>query len=128
MELYISIIGALASIAVALFGAILAYKNSIKIELRKSKEDHYTSYIDALDALCQNNRGKQQTADYSTARNKLLLIANIETITCLLEFEEKAFGSESDLFNEYLTKLIRVIRKDLNIVDKKKLPTLNFTK
>ena len=36
----------------------------------------------------------------------------------MLDFENKAVGKESDLHDQYLTELVREIRKDLKIKDK----------
>ena len=48
MELYISIIGAIVAIIVSVLGAILANKNTIILQTRKLKEEHYIAYIEAL--------------------------------------------------------------------------------
>ncbi len=126
MELYISIIGAIVAIGVAILGAILANKNNIELQLRKLVEDHYTSYIDALQALASYN-GKQEIKDYTTARNKLLLIASDDVVISLLEFEKYGVGKSSEEHDKYLTFLYKAMRKDLNIKSKH-LPTLYLRK
>ena len=102
MELYISIIGAIVAIIVSVLGAILANKNTIILQTRKLKEEHYI-------------------------RDKLLLIANEKVIIKLLEFEDKGVGKTTDLHNKYLTELLKAIRKDLKL-GYKSLPILCLKK
>ena len=110
MELYISIIGAIVAIIVSVLGAILANKNTIILQTRKLKEEHYIAYIEALH-------------NYA----KLLLIANEKVIIKLLEFEDKGVGKTTDLHNKYLTELLKAIRKDLKL-GYKSLPILCLKK
>jgi hypothetical protein len=53
----ISIIGASSAITVSLIGAWLANRNSIVLQTKKLKEDHYIGYIEAL----HNNMTFDQT-------------------------------------------------------------------
>lgn len=126
MELYISIIGALVAVSVAILGAILANRNNIDLQLRKLVEDHYTAYIDALQALASYN-GKQEIKDYTSTRNKLLLIASDDVVISLLEYEKYGVGKSSEEHDKYLTSLYKAMRKDLNIKSKN-LPILHLRK
>ena len=116
MELYISIIGAIVAIIVSVLGAILANKNTIILQTRKLKEEHYIAYID-----------KDALKNYVYMRDKLLLIANEKVIIKLLEFEDKGVGKTTDLHNKYLTELLKAIRKDLKL-GYKSLPILCLKK
>ena len=125
MELYISIIGALVAIGVAILGAIFTNKNNINLQLRKLKEDNYTSFIDSLQSLSLGNYKQEILNSYAISRNKLLLIADVEVITCLLEFEANVIGKDPKIFDEYFTLLCKSMRKDLNVKNKH-LPTLSI--
>lgn len=129
MELFISIIGALVAISVSILGAFLANKNSITLQTRKLKEDHYIQYMEALQYLAANNSGKTELAHYTTARNKLFLIASEDVIIKLLKYEEKGVGKDIDvsLHDKYLTALYKAIRDDLDLKNKD-LPLLRLKK
>ncbi|PXY00726.1 hypothetical protein DF185_12515 [Marinifilum breve] len=115
--LFISILGALSAITVSIIGAWLANKNSIILQTRKLKEEHYVAYIEALHNLAGENN-KESTRKYVFARDKLLLIASENVIKAMLEFEEEAVGKQNDKHDDYLTELIKTIRKDLKLKDK----------
>ena len=117
--LYISILGALSAIVVSIIGAWLANKNSIVLQTRKLKEEHYVAYIEALHNLAGNNKEVNCVKKYVFARDKLFLIASEQVITKMIDYEEKAVGKENVLHDVYLTELIKEIRKDLKIKDKK---------
>jgi hypothetical protein len=118
IEIYISIFGALTAIIVSIVGALLTKRNSIILQTRKLKESHYVAYIEALHSLASNNQSSQASKDYTFNRDKLFLVASEEVIAKMLDFENKAVGKESDLHDQYLTELVREIRKDLKIKDK----------
>jgi hypothetical protein len=56
--IFISVLGAVTSIAVAFIGAWFANRNSIVLQIRKLKEDHYIAYIEALHNLASENSNK----------------------------------------------------------------------
>ena len=117
MELYISIIGAIVAIIVSVLGAILANKNTIILQTRKLKEEHYIAYIEALHNYAASDiNDKDALKNYVYMRDKLLLIAN-----------EKGVGKTTDLHNKYLTELLKAIRKDLKL-GYKSLPILCLKK
>jgi len=118
IEIYISIFGALTAIIVSIVGALLTKRNSIILQTRKLKESHYVAYIEAPHSLASNNQSSQASKDYTFNRDKLFLVASEEVIAKMLDFENKAVGKESDLHDQYLTELVREIRKDLKIKDK----------
>lgn len=118
IEIYISIFGALTAIIVSIVGALLTKRNSIILQTRKLKESNYVAYIEALHSLASNNQSSQASKDYTFNRDKLFLVASEEVIAKMLDFENKAVEKESDLHDQYLTELVREIRKDLKIKDK----------
>lgn len=127
IELFISIIGATTAIFVSLIGAWLANKNSIKLQTRKLKEEHYVQYVEALHNMATENNNKQLIKNYVFARDKLFLIANENVIKKMLLYENEAVGKENNLHDNYLTELIKEIRIDLYIKDKS-FPTIYLKK
>jgi len=117
-EIYISIIGASAAITVSVSGAFLANRNSIVLQTRKLKEEHYVAYIEALHNLTGDNSGRDATIKYVFARDKLFLIASEDVIRKMLLYEEEAVGKQNNLHDDYLTELIKSIRRDLKLKDK----------
>ena len=117
-EIYISILGAISAITVSFIGAWLANKNSIILQTKKLKEEHYVPYIEALHHLAGDNHNNSATEKYVFARDKLFLIASEEVIKKMILYEEEAVGKENELHDTYLTELIKAIRKDLKLVDK----------
>ena len=118
MDIIISVLGAISAIAVSIIGAVLTKKNSDLLQLRKLKEEHYISYIEALHNLAANNISKDAITRYTYHRDKLLIVGSEEVVKNILEYESKAVGKECALHDEYLTKIIKAIRKDLKIKDK----------
>lgn len=116
-EIYISVFGAMSAIIVSIIGAWLANRNSIILQTRRLKEHHYIAYIEALHNLAAFNSDKEAVKSYVFARDKLLLMANEVVIRKMLLYEEKAVGKQNTLHDEYLTNLIKEIRKDLKIKD-----------
>ena len=127
MELVIAIIGAVISISVAILGAVLSLRSSIALKNRTLKEDHYTQYIAAVHHLASSNKSSTALSNYAKARNKLLIIANEQVVNALLVYEEKAVGKPCDRHDEYLTILIKAIRRDLRLKDKN-FPTIRLVK
>ena len=127
MEIVISIIGALTAVIVALIGALLSYRHTSKIEILKLKEEHYISYIQALHNLAANNDNKICIRDYTYYRDKMLIVASENVIKALLSYEENAVGKANIMHDEYLTNLIKLMRKDLKIRDRK-FPTIYLKK
>ena len=117
MNLYISLLGALTAILVSVIGAWLANKNSIVLESRKLKEDHYVKYIEALHNLASDNNKVEFVNNYTFARDKMFIVAHENVINKMLDYENNIKSLEKhDLC---LTELIKEIRKDLKITDKK---------
>ena len=54
-EVLISVVGAFTAITVSVIGAYLANKNSIVLQTRKLKEEHYVSYFETLHNLAEND-------------------------------------------------------------------------
>lgn len=113
IEIYISIFGALTAVAVSVISALLANRNSISLQTRKLKEDHYIDFIEA----CHNNGAHNDIEGYTLARDKMFLIAKEIVIKKLLDFESKGIGQEAEKHDYYLTEMIKEIRKDLGLRD-----------
>ena len=122
----ISILGAASAITVSIIGAWLANKNSLILQTRKLKEEHYVAYIEALHNLAGSSN-KEVVEKYVLARDKLFLIANENVIKKMLQYEEKAVGKQNDLHDEFLTELIKAIREDLKLKNKD-FPTIYLKK
>lgn len=125
MNLLISILGATTAILVSLIGAWLANKNSIVLESRKLKENHYVMYIEALHNLAANNDKKEFLDKYTFARDKMFIIAHEKVIKKMVDYENNL--KLLDKHDLYLTELIKAIRQDLKIVDKE-FPQINLKK
>ncbi len=113
----ISILGAASAIIVSIIGAWLANKNSITLQTRKLKENHYVRFMEALHELAATN-SKEAIKNYVFARDKLFLIANENVIKKIIDYEEKGVAKPPKIHDKYLTELIKEIRKDLKIKDK----------
>lgn len=117
-EVLISILGATTAVTISVIGAWLANRNSIVLQTRKLKEQHYVSYMEALHNLATEEKNKEMTKNYVFACDKLFLIASEEVIKKILLYEEEAVGKANNLHDKYLTELVKEIRKDLKIKDK----------
>ncbi len=118
MELILSGLGAMTAILVSLIGAFLTYRNNNILQLRKLKEDHYISYIEALHNLASQNKNVEYLSKYSYYRDKLLIVGGEKVVKRILLYENNAVGKPSELHDKYLTDIIKAIRKDLKIKDK----------
>ena len=124
MDISISIIGALTAILVSLIGAFLANRNSIVLQGRKLKEEHYIGYIESLHNLASDNNKPEFIKKYTFARDKMFIIADEKVIMKMFEYE-KNVGTEKHDY--YLTELIKAIRQDLKI-NNKNLPLIHLKK
>lgn len=125
MELYISIIGAIVAIGVAILGSILTNGNNIKLQKRKLKEEHYIAYISALHNLATAPTNNEFLSKYTYYKDELMLIANEDVIKRLLEYEyDFQHGGPQE---KSYTNLIKAIRHDLALKNKD-LPILSPTK
>ena len=88
------------------------------LQLRKLKEEHYISYIEALHNLAANNSSRDAILKYTYHRDKLLIVGSEKVVSKILQYENKAVEKESSLYDEYLTDVVKAIRKDLKIKDK----------
>jgi len=117
-ELIISILGAITAIIVSIVGAWLSNKNNVTLQLRKLKEEHYISYIEALHNIAADNHDKEAIERYVFSRDKLFIMASENVIRKMIKYEEEAVGKQNNLHDVFLTELIKAIRKDLHINDK----------
>jgi hypothetical protein len=115
-EIYISIIGATAAIIVSVIGAFLANKNSIILQTRKLKEEHYVAYIEAVHNLTENTT--ESIKRYVYERDRLFIIASEEVVRNVIKYEEEGVGKGANTHDKYLTELVKSIRKDLKLSDK----------
>ena len=118
VEIIISALGAITAILVAITGAVLSNKNNNILQLRKLKEEHYISYIEALHNLAANNSNSEAVSKYTYHRDKLLIVGSEEVVKCILKYENEAVGKKNDLHDKYLTDIVKAIRKDLKLQDK----------
>ena len=124
MELIISLMGATVAILVSFLGAYFANRNSIILQTRKLKEDHYIAYVEALHNFATDNSNQEYHKKYTFYRDKLLLIASKKVIIALLNFE---INMHNDTNNKYMSLLIKAIRSDLKLSNYK-LPILSLIK
>lgn len=117
-EVLISVLGAITAIIVSIIGAWLSNKNNITLQLRKLKEQHYISYIEALHNIAAENNNKEAIKNYVFSRDKLFIMASEDVIKKMIKYEEEAVGKKNNLHDAYLTEVIKAIRKDLRINDK----------
>jgi hypothetical protein len=113
----ISILGAISALTVALISAWYTNRNSIILQLRKSKEEYYFAYIEAVHNLASNNNNDTFVKKYVFARDKLFIIAGEIVIKKIFLYENEAVGKTNQLHDKYLTDVIKEIRKDLSIKD-----------
>lgn len=118
MEIVISVLGAISAILVAVVGAILSNKNNNILQLRKIKEEHYISYIEALHNLAAKNTDRNAISKYTYYRDKLLIVGSEDVVRKIIEYENEAVGKTNELHDKYLTNIVKAIRKDLKIKDK----------
>ncbi len=102
-------------------------KNSYVLQLRKLKEEHYISYIEALHNLASKNNDRDALSKYTYHRDKLFVVASEEVIKNIVKYENEVIGKKSTVHDEYLTDIVRAIRTDLKIKDKD-YPTISFKK
>lgn len=88
-EVFISIIGATTAVTVSIVGAWLANRNSIVLQTRKLKEEHYVAYIEALHNWATEEKNKELTKKYVFARDKLFLIASENVIKKICFMKKK---------------------------------------
>lgn len=127
MEIIISVIGAISAVIVAVIGAFITYQHNNDVQIYKLKEEHYILYMEALHNLATNNENEEYIKKYTYYRNKLLIVGSESVIKAILKFEKEAVGKKSNLHDEYLTTLLKEIRKDLKIKDKE-YPNIHLKK
>ena len=118
MEIIISVLGAISAVIVAVTGAILSNKNSNMLQLRKLKVEHYISYIESFHNIAANNSSRDAISKYTYHRDKLLIVGSEEVVRSILKYENEAVGKETNLHDEFLTDIVKAIRRDLKIKDK----------
>ncbi len=125
MELTISIIGASVAVLVSLIGAWLSNYNTIRLQTRKLKEQHYIDFVTALHNMVPNDKTDDVQIVYVKARDILFTVASPEVINNLLEYEKNGMNHPLEQHNKYLTELMKAIRKDLKIKNNN-FPVISF--
>jgi hypothetical protein len=118
IPLLVSVASGSFAIIVSFVGAWFANRNSIILQTRKLKEEHYFAYLEAIHNLASDNQSSKYGKSYTYARHMLLLIASEDVIKKMLLFEVEAVEKQSGSHDQYLTELIKSIRKDLKLNDK----------
>ncbi|MEM6686339.1 MAG: hypothetical protein AAF617_11205, partial [Bacteroidota bacterium] len=111
---------------VSFIGAFLANRNSIILQTRKLKEDQYISFVELLHNHSANNT-TESLEKYVLIRDKMLLIASEDVVNKMLAYEKNGVGKSLEDHDIYLTELIKSIRRDLKLKDKK-FPLIGFKK
>lgn len=127
MQIIVAIIGAGASVAVAVLGAIYLNISNIQMQNRKLKEEHYINYITAIHLLAAKNTDKEMLKNYTLHRDKMFIIASEEVVRAITKYETEAVGKINDKHDLLLTQIYIAIRKDLRIKDKD-YPTISLIK
>ena len=126
MELFISLLGAVVAISVAILGAILTNRNNIRLQKSKLKEEHYIAYISALHSVATDGNNEDFKNEFTRSRDELMLIANVDVINKLLEYEKSLNEGPAPQSKAY-TNLIKAFRKDLEL-ETNDLPLLGLIK
>ena len=126
MELFISLLGAVVAISVAILGAILTNRNNIRLQKSKLKEEHYIAYISALHSVATDAENEDFKNEFTRSRDELMLIANVDVINKLLEYEKSLKEGPAPQSKAY-TNLIKAFRKDLELKTND-LPLLSLLK
>ncbi len=126
MELFISLLGAVVAISVAILGAILTNRNNIRLQKSKLKEEHYIAYISALHSVATDGNNEDFKNEFTRSRDELMLIANVDVINKLLEYE-KSLNEGPVAQSKAYTNLIKAFRKDLELKNDD-LPLLGLIK
>jgi hypothetical protein len=126
-EIIISLFGAGTALIVSFIGAFLANRNSITLQTRKLKEEHYITFIEALHNLAAHNGNQFSLEKVAFSRDRMLIIASEDVIKKLLIFEDEAMGKTASVHDVLLTDIIKAIRKDLKLKDKD-FPKIGFKK
>lgn len=124
-EMFVAISGAVISIIIAVISAILSRHNDIALQTRKLKEEHYINFIESLHSLMSLNNNSKNIEEYTKYRDKLFIVASEEVVSAILDYENIAVGKTNELHDEYLTKVVKAIRKDLRIRDRR-FPVIGF--
>ena len=118
---------ALGGITVSIINAFSLDKNNKMLRLRKLKKQHYISYIESLDNFMKNTADEIAKSKYTSSRNKLFVIGSEEVVRCILKYEKEVVRKSCEHHDEYLTDIIKAVRKDLHITDKC-FPDIHFIK
>lgn len=127
MEVTVAIIAGLFSISVSLLGTIFLNLSNTKLQTRKLKEEHYVRYMEALHNLAVDNNDSEALKEYTLHRDKIFIVANEKVVKAILKYEAEGVGKNSNKHDDYLTNIVKEIRKDLNIRDKN-YPQINLKK
>ncbi|MCA6072831.1 MAG: hypothetical protein LE178_04775 [Endomicrobium sp.] len=112
--------------------AVLTFKQKLKEDIRKSKEEHYFDFFKNFTyAVCtkaKNEEADKVYAEFSCTYNKILLIGSSAVVKNMKKFWDNIHENNGNIDNDLLTELVKSMRidlyKDKNI--NKDYPTVNF--
>lgn len=131
MELIIAIIGTITAVVTVCLTNYFAKKNELVFEERRVKEKYYFEYLECISNNI-NFGNENDTLNENKAFNKLILIANIDVLKSLYEFQNLRISNlkynnienYEEEYNKIFKKLIKNIRKDLYGKNEKKFPEI----
>ena len=119
----IASIGLLSSVITASLSYYFTKKHQLKMEERRLKEEFYRSFIKALSDVAIDNEDDAAQKRLSEGFNSLLLMANANVVSKLMEFhnfvkiENTAIPRDSEEWtkkhDDLLTELVKEMRQDL---------------
>lgn len=131
MELIIAIIGTITAVVTVCLTNYFTKKNELVFEERRVKEKYYFEYLECISNNI-NFGNENDTLNENKAFNKLILIANIDVLKSLYEFQNLRISNlkynnienYEEKYNKIFKKLIKNIRKDLYGKNEKKFPEI----
>ena len=131
MEIIIAIIGTVTTVITVCLTNYFSKKNELKYAERKLKEKYYFEYIDCVsDNVNYNN--KESTLKENKAFNQLILIANVNVLKKLYQFQNNRIShikynnvdNYEEKFEQLFQELIIEMRKDLYGKKEKDFPKM----
>jgi hypothetical protein len=138
IQLVVAIIGFSASIVAVSLSYFFTKRHQFKMEERRLKEEHYKAFIKSVSDLAIDKDKDEVQRKYADTINSILMIGNSQVVRVLMDFhnftkidsavkaEEVNTPAWKARYNVELTKIIKVMRKDLfgnNYDDEKVFPT-----
>ena len=117
-QLLVPIIAIVAAIITAALSYYFTKKQQILADERRLKETAYLDFIDALNHNIMDDNIEEARERLAVARNKLLLIADVDVVKNLCRFTDYiACDRKGEIVqtehNQLLTEMLKSMRKDL---------------